>query len=260
MIAASPEASAQFKLDALATNFFEPLEELRARKLFFVSDSQLSSLDCLAVGYLSLMLVPELPQAWLSKTMRRKFPELCQWTEDLRATIFGKDKTTLADAFLARSNNRDPDVPTQNHLPWKPPCNMDVLNTGKVVLSSLAESIPGFGQLSKNTRMRQHGESSHDDGSPKSSWQYIGLISSVIAGLGLGIGYMFQQGLLSLPEEEPKKSSPRDLGPLGDALGFHSNDTGVETPIPIDDAPHGNPVVEVELARDVIRTTETMSR
>lgn len=84
LLAASPEKSAQIRLDALTTDFLEPLQKLRNGKRFLVSDRQFSSLDCLVLAYLSLMLVPELPQPWLAKTMQRKFPDMCTWMAELR--------------------------------------------------------------------------------------------------------------------------------------------------------------------------------
>ncbi|KAI9055087.1 hypothetical protein LZ554_000052 [Drepanopeziza brunnea f. sp. 'monogermtubi'] len=255
MLAASPEASARFKLDALATAFFEPLQDLRAGKKFFISDNQFSSLDFLALGYLTLMLVPDLPQPWLARTMREKFPELCEWTEELCDATFGREKTTLEDAFLVIPGGSKEDeqlkrLRGKGQLPWRPSNNRGALDTGKVFVSSLAESIPIFGQLSRSRRTKKQGGSTRDDNVQSSSWQYFGLISSVIAGLGLGIGYLFQQGLISLPGEEPGKSKIRDLGPLGDALGFYGNGTGaaIQRQTTIDDAPHADPIVEVEVA------------
>ena len=261
------ETSAQIRLTALAIDFFEPLQHLRGKKAYFVSDSQFSSLDCLALGYLALMLVPELPQPWLSRTMKEKFPSLCTWTEELRETVFGKEKVTLEDAFLISSNDSELDVRLKrlrgrSHLPWKPPYNRGALDVGGVFLSGLAESIPIVGTLSKSTRMKPHGKGKEDE-MPASSWRYLGLFGSVIAGLGMGLGYMLHQGILSIPgeESERERQRPSDLGHLGEALGFYGNQTEImaQRQRAMESQPHGEPVVEVEVGSGMVRSTETVS-
>ncbi len=264
MLAASPETSAQIRLNALTTDFFEPLQDLKGNKQFFVSDNQFSSLDCLALGYLALMMVDELPQPWLKRTMEQKFPGLYRWTEDLSGTVFGREKATLEDAFLVATSDSELDARLKRlrgrgNLPWKSPYNRSAFDVGKAFVSNLAESIPVVGQMSKNTRMKQHGGSG-DEGQ-SSSWQYLGLIGSLIAGVGLGIGYMFQQGLILLPGEEPEKPETNDFGHLGDALGFYGSraDATPQRQTTVESTLHGQPVVEIEIAQDTVRSTETIS-
>ncbi|PVH84670.1 hypothetical protein DL98DRAFT_528107 [Cadophora sp. DSE1049] len=270
LLAKSPETSAQIRLTALATDFFEPLQHLRGKKAFFVSDTQFSSLDCLVLGYLALMLVPELPQPWLSRTMKEKSPGLCTWTEELCETVFGKEKVTLEDAFLVSSSESELDVRLKrlrgrNHLPWKPPYNRGALDVGSVFLSSLAESIPVVGQLSKSTRMKPHGKGKEDEVQGASSWRYLGLVGSVIAGLGMGIGYMLHQGIISISGDESERwregQRPSDLGHLGEALGFYGNQTDMmaQRQRAMESQPHGEPVVEVEVGGGMVRTAETVS-
>jgi sorting and assembly machinery component 37 len=233
LLAASPEASAQIRLDALATNFFEPLEGLRGRKQFFVSESQFSSLDCLVLGYLSLMLVPELPQPWLAQCLKKKFPSLCKWTEELRKTVYGPE-VTIHDAFLTKLGDSELDLRLKRlrgrgHLPWKAPDNGGAIGVGSVFLSGVADGIPVVGQLRRNTRMRQHGGLTTEDGVESSSFQYLTVIASVVAGLGAVAGYMFNQGLISFGEGEEPKENVSDNGGLsafgeaGAALGFYAS-------------------------------------
>lgn len=133
LLAASPEANAQIRLNALATIFFQPLQDLRAEKRYFISNKAFTSLDCLVLGYLSLMLMPELPQPWLANTMRQKFPTLCNWTEGLSASVFGPE-TTLEDAFPRALGDSVEDVRekrlrAQKILPWKAPEKGGVVST-----------------------------------------------------------------------------------------------------------------------------------
>lgn len=229
LLAASPEANARIKLDALATSYFEPLQKIKAEKPYFVSDSQFSSLDCLALGYLSLMLVPELPQPWLAKVMRSKFPALCSWTTQTMDSVFG-GSVDVGDALLTAG--ADKNSAQKAHLPWAQPKNGGALGSGKVFLSSMADSIPVVGQLRRNTRMRQHGGKTLDDELQGSSWQSLAVVGSLIASLGLVAGYMFQQGFISLPyAAEPEKERRPGFDAFGDAgavLSVYANQLDID--------------------------------
>jgi sorting and assembly machinery component 37 len=96
-----------------------------------------------------------------------------------------------------------------------------------VFLSGFADGIPIIGQLRRNTRMRQHGGQTTEDGVESSSFQNITFIASLVAGLGAVAGYMFHQGLISFGEgEESKEKGNGGLGAFGEAgeaLGFYAS-------------------------------------
>jgi sorting and assembly machinery component 37 len=227
LLAASPEANASIRLNALAKNFFEPLQELRGEKRYFVSNKEFSSLDCLVLGYLSLMLLPELPQSWLADAMRKDFPALCGWTEALSTSVFGPE-TTISDAFPRILGDSPEDLKEKRTrekgiLPWTAPSNGGVIGVGSTFLASVADSIPVVGQLRRNTRMRQHGGKTQEEES--SSWQTLTTIGSFVAGVGIMIGYALHSGLITLPsaETEQKSGGLRDFGEAGAALGLYSS-------------------------------------
>ncbi|KAF4615628.1 hypothetical protein G7Y89_g15278 [Cudoniella acicularis] len=271
LLAASPETSAQIRLDALATDFFGPLQKLKGKKQYLVSDSHFSSLDCLALGYLSLMLIPELPQLWLAKTMRRKFPDLSTWTEELGRTVFG-GPVDISDAFLTKVNESEAETPKtkgSNPLPWRAPLNGGMVGVGGVFLSSMADSIPVIGQLRRNTRMRQHGGKTPGDEIQSSSWQSITIIGSLVAALGLAVGYMFHEGLISLPSnEEPEKRGNNTgldaFGDAGAALNLYAGQMDAEAQrqrMIEQQYGRGAPVAEVDvnIGPEGITTTEKVS-
>jgi sorting and assembly machinery component 37 len=256
LLAASPEVNAQIRLNALATAFFEPLQELRGEKRYFVSNKQFSSLDCLILGYFSLMLVPELPQPWLANTMRKKFPGLSNWTEALIASVFGPE-TTLEDAFSAKLGDSVEDVRQKRMrnrgiLPWKTPDNGGVISVSGTFLASVADSIPVVGQLRRNTRMRQHGGKTPEEEQSR-SWQTITSVGGLIASIGLMIGYAFHAGFISLPLAEEKREEIAGLdafGEAGAALGLYAEQ--IQTPVwhePLQDdiRKGGVPVAEVDV-------------
>ena len=268
LLASSPEANAQIRLDALATDFFEPLQKLRRGKKYFVSERHFSSLDCLALGYLSLMLVPELPQPWLAKTMRKKFPDLCTWTKELKDEVFGPF-VEMEDALPKNGEDMEQKISRgKGHLPWKMPSNNGAVGVGSMFLSSVADSIPVVGQLRRNTRMRQHGGKTPEE-EQSSSWRALTVLSSLLASVGLVAGYMFHQGIISFPSsEEPEKKKARTglgaFGEAGDMLSMYANqmDYQVQRQRQIEaevSGRHPIPIVELEVGPDGVRGIETVA-
>ncbi|KAK7708834.1 hypothetical protein SLS57_008895 [Botryosphaeria dothidea] len=95
-----PEYAARFKLDALANDCLEPLDALLGddeEKELLLSSSHPTTLDCLAFGYLSLMLYPELPSSWLSNTLRTRFPRLTAYTDRMRTLTVGSEDAKASD-------------------------------------------------------------------------------------------------------------------------------------------------------------------
>ncbi|KAL8870670.1 MAG: hypothetical protein Q9198_007579, partial [Flavoplaca austrocitrina] len=72
--------AARFRLERLAEGCFAPLNRLLDGKRYFLpnEEGRMTSLDCLALGYLALALVPDVPQSWLKQMMKRKYPDLCR--------------------------------------------------------------------------------------------------------------------------------------------------------------------------------------
>lgn len=124
-----PENKSQIRLHGLATVFFEPLQALKGRKRFFLSNDTLTTLDCLALAYLSLCLLPDLPQPWLSRCMRQDFPQLSAYVHDLQELVFSE---------------RNSDSPA---LPWSEPTSGNFIRVSSIFLSSIVDKMPGIRQL-----------------------------------------------------------------------------------------------------------------
>lgn len=123
----APEHAAAFKIQALADDFFDPLQELLGNKQYLLGTSAPSEIDCLAFGYLSLMLYPRMPQAWLETSLKTRYAKLKLYIDRLRAR-FDMDATP-AEAF---QQHQEPVVGTENidilhgrtvvgKLPWTQP-------------------------------------------------------------------------------------------------------------------------------------------
>jgi sorting and assembly machinery component 37 len=88
-ILSSTEVAVTFKLMDLVADFLEPLKARLGNEKHFFGDYP-SSLDCLAVGYLALCFYPELPQPWLANEMKKSFPRMCGYLNDLKPQLVGE--------------------------------------------------------------------------------------------------------------------------------------------------------------------------
>lgn len=124
-----------FKLDSLASACFGPLENFLGDKEFLISDTaddgnRPSSLDCLALGYLSLIAFPDMRKAFLSDVLRTKYAKLYAYVLRLQEFIFGKQMVdvravmSLRDESLACKSHEESMTSTSNYadmdssLPW----------------------------------------------------------------------------------------------------------------------------------------------
>lgn len=211
-----------FRIDALTSEFFEPLEAMLGEKPFLlaadVTDTP-SSLDCIALGYLSLALIPDLTFPWLRDAMRAKAPQLSAYTERLRERCFGSQTVEVSHAFVPQSAPSSP-------LPWRAPDRISVSAVGSTLLSTLADSTPFLREVRGNNRLRQAAETdnelSPEEKAAVSKYaesrkkdMYLS-IATVVAGSAALVGYMVHTGLLAFSaggeeeEEVVADDSPYD--------------------------------------------------
>jgi hypothetical protein len=88
--------AARFRLDALAGELLDPLSDLLGRHDYLFRGEQPSSLDCLAFGYLSLLLYPAVPQAWLRETIQTNYPRITAYVQRLRRDLFQNEEVDAA--------------------------------------------------------------------------------------------------------------------------------------------------------------------
>ncbi|KAJ9227580.1 hypothetical protein DTO271D3_1572 [Paecilomyces variotii] len=216
----------QFKLEALTAEFFEPFEELLGNKSYLLSDEHPSSLDCLAIGYLSLALVPELPYPWLRESLQAKAPRLAEYTERMRQRCFGMvDVSSVFEPNGAVSS-----------LPWRVPERVTVGKIGSTLVNTLADSTPIVKELRANDRLRDAAKAPDSGFTPEESKAisevsqarkrdvYV-TIATVAAGITAFVGYLFHVGLIQVSlgggselEEDEGEEVDFEMGALGDAL------------------------------------------
>ena len=220
-----PVHASQFRLDALMTSVLEPLQELLGEKRFFFSNKQISSLDCLVLGYLALFLYPDLPQSWLADTMRSKYTKLCGYVDDLRGRFLGCP-ITIHDFRIAnpKSNLQGQEGNRTLHytvLPWVAPEKRGFSQVGGLILENIIDSLPLAKHLPKTNQTDvTTSDTQVKDPEPSNNGNGLGQASNsqvlaIGASVSVALGYLFYVGL-SIGEKQ--KTSLRDLGEAGAIL------------------------------------------
>lgn len=226
-----------FRLEALTGEFFEPLEAMLGQKSYLLTpneDDTPSSLDCIALGYLSLALVPELTFPWLRDAMRAKSPRLAAYTERVRRRCFGQTPVEVAHAFSPQS------VPS-SLLPWRTPSRISVAAVGSTLLDTLAESTPLLRNLRRHNRLKAGAQSPDADlsdlerkvvsqAADAGKNDLYASVAAVVGGVAVLVGYMFHIGMITtlanghgehgeeLGEEEEEGEPAFDAGSAADFL------------------------------------------
>ena len=202
----------QFKVEALTAEIFEPLEEMLTRngtqkgKGYFIGNDAPTSLDAVAVGYLSLTLIPDLQHPWLRDAMRSKAPVLSAYTSRLRSKCFGDISITPSLAL-----SPSPNTPTA--LPWTAPERPSLPKIGTTILNTVADATPIWKDFRTNARIKSMAESK-DSGlseqesktlsefAKQSRSDLVLSIATVGAGVVALVGYMVSVGLFAGNAEE----------------------------------------------------------
>ncbi|KAI4179801.1 MAG: hypothetical protein L6R41_007631 [Letrouitia leprolyta] len=152
-LVSQPQHATRFRLDTLADSFLGPLSRLQQGKKYLILEGQMTSLDCLALGYLSLALLPEVPQSWLSQAMKSRYPSLCRYVKDLAGDCFGIRPPLEAESSSVENTGRN--------LPWKDP-STETAST-LIRLRSSLESLPYIGALYQPASLQQSTTTTHKE-------------------------------------------------------------------------------------------------
>lgn len=92
--ALTPEQKARIRLEAVVSETLDVLVDLKGDRKFFLPDDmdgegRPSSLDCVAFGYLALMICPDVPRPWLREIITSKYPGLQAFVNDMTSACFG---------------------------------------------------------------------------------------------------------------------------------------------------------------------------
>lgn len=167
--ALSPEHAALFRLEAAGVECLGVLADLKGRHdagRFFLGGQRATTLDCLAFGYLSLMLVPEVPRPWLRDMMRRRYDCLCVFVDGVRDELFGGDVASSLPWVITEKVKSEP---------WR------LIRFARGVVEA---TVPDDWLMAESSSLNDEGKPWAVRTPSQTSFLLAGLVNSV-AGLGL---------------------------------------------------------------------------
>ncbi|KAG8533000.1 uncharacterized protein KY384_001782 [Bacidia gigantensis] len=203
-------STARFKLEALVEAACEPLSELLGDKKYFLSDSQPSSLDCLALGYLALAVIPEIPQAWLKEGLVTKYKNLCEYVKRRVKEVFGGPIRVDAALYPASSEQ---EKDTIHKLPWQTPPAPSTMDKASALARSLTDGLP----FTDSKIVTASDADAKAPAHPSMSSAVLPLSIAAAAAAAIG-AYMFGPELSSLFGPQEMGNGRQDMGEAGDVL------------------------------------------
>lgn len=211
----------KFRLDAVTTDFFEPLEELLGEGPWLISDRPTRA-DCLAVGYLALMQASaDGAQPWLKSALSKKFSSLDKWAQTRAREWFGEPVS--ASSVLEGQ--------TKGHvLPWQKPASPSAAWIANALALDIAGALPllkpfltptsidtGVGVETANNFDRKQRAVTR----ARSRQLLYSQVSISTMSASILAAILFYKGILRLPDlRRPAAPAPKGFGTAGDFLGL----------------------------------------
>ncbi|MCJ1251141.1 hypothetical protein MMC30_008372 [Trapelia coarctata] len=265
----NPETASRIRLEALTQRVLEPLSALlwstsetvnqqEEKGPFLLSSERPSTLDCLALGYLALFLVPDVPLPFLSRTLKERYPNLADYVRrDVKRCFGGEVKAEDAMAgrkvkgkgAMQEQGEEDSDSEAELHhytnmhigsgdvpvvLPWRRGEAASPLSNIGLVLKETVREVPVLGGMMKPDPVIGN-ETTTNGG--------LGTLPlGVGVGLGLGVaaivGAVVWGGAFGLgggggggKSTEGSRERLRDLGETGDLLGLGRRKYNASLPV-----------------------------
>lgn len=211
----------QFKLDALTSDCFEPLDRLLNRKDFMLSEGTPTSLDCLVIGYLSPILWSTPPREWMKVSLKGSFPRLAEYTMRLSEQSFG---LPVSPSAVLMGHYNDPDS-SKSRLPWRAPEPPRVSAMINSMFDSVCENTPGIrllraAQASHNSVIEVDETALRRERAKRR--EFYSQAAAVGAGISAFVGYLFWEGIVKLPSRRPLGRDQKSFGLAGAMLGIYS--------------------------------------
>lgn len=221
----TPVYAARFRLDTLTNELVEPLADLLGKSDYLLEGDGMSSLDCLAFGYLSLLFYPAIPQAWVKETIQTKLPRIASYIRRLRKEVFSAEEIKPGEVWSIPTGSSG--VTSGMLLPWQ-------ARSHSWASGALTGAREVFGNLPVVSSVAQSTSIVHLDSPLTSKTVRTSLPSPTMVNTLLGITAAATVGLASLAVHH--RRSPREgalifwalrpstgLGEAGDILSIFAN-------------------------------------
>lgn len=216
----------RIRLDALASDFLNSLQALLGNKRYLLSETNPSSLDCLAAGYLLLAVSPKLPQPWLAEKMRLDFERLCGYVDYMWELVSDgldstkKEPTASRDLLQAKEDHyqvRGGALPLVSQT-------LQATEVRWLVLKNVLDSLPFIKHFRESVRLRdsfwaQGGDSKLPGFNVASRPKRVPLTGLVAIAVGLSAiaSYIFSTARFPFLQKAESGDEPRGLASFGEA-------------------------------------------
>lgn len=244
-------SSARIQLESMVSELVKPLHHLltsQESKTYLIGEGRHpTSLDCLALGYFSLVLVPNLPSPWLLESMTNQSYQLTAYIKSLQSICFGEQPYTI-EALSSKDGGQQSDYKLPIRLAT-PPSLRTVTNT---IIDSLLDNvafIPTTWRPRKSTQLpcQSHRPSSSASSDESENREYTEAMvyarrrekfmtwGTFMLGGAAFVSYLVSAGIVSLSignqgqyddsaaegnDEKEQEEGVFDLGEAGQLLGL----------------------------------------
>lgn len=173
------DSAPNIRLAALYDELLGALARQLGAKNYLLSDEAYATVDCVAVGYLALLLLPDMPQGFARDAMRR-YPRVGAYVNDLRVKFLGGDGD--GDGLPWGSLER-------GDLPW----------LGGVLLDAVTDALPPWsgGRAHKAAEPTDDGQqTSRAEQQRIEWWKNVGFVAGGVLAL---VGYAVWSGIAAFP-------------------------------------------------------------
>lgn len=203
---------ARFRIDAVCAEFFEPLDD-RIKNRNGTSENHITTVDCLAVGLLALMLLPDLPQPWLQETVKTKYPDVSKWASAQYVVAFGSTSTNPHQIIEGGEDTG---------LPWQKPEPRSWSQATSTLLESVIDSLPILHSQNRTTEIDKYTSSDTKKTFEQKQMVYRQrrrqqILHQEVIGVCLTsisvFAWLLYAGILQLPPRQPKPTRRTFVAP-----------------------------------------------
>lgn len=182
-----------------------------------------STASCLALAYLSLLLVPSLPVSWMQQSIRERYPTLASFVERGVSDIYGGE-TDVQEALEGRMR-RD-----GKGLPWRKPGVVGAKMAERMIWGSVLDQLPGV--LRGNILQEPEKDSQPKEGLSRTPPPFIPsaivVTTTLAAALAGYLTYTSYYTTKNLKTGKRKLSDMGEAGALFSALEFRGGGAMME--------------------------------
>ena len=213
----------RFRLDTLVDALCEPLSALLGEKRYLFSDESPSSLDCLVLGYLSLVLVPDVPMKWLRERMESKWPGLVKFVRSGVEECFG-GRVRVEDALMG-----DDGEEKGKKLPWRASELRGAKFAENLIWNGVLDTLPLYRNTILTSPSNPESDPAHP--TPSQSSALLPIIITATTALAAVAGYILYVGFGG-ESENRRLSDMGEAGAIFTGLDFGDPEPETRTEIP----------------------------